>query len=130
MTMKLSEAIRLGSMMVPQAFRAEYSYNFRGKIIAACALGAAKLAIGVGEQDLGQQVYANWPWTMAIETKYSPENAEPSMVNIACLITQLNDLECWSREQIADWVEQYENERHVYDALPAPAAEEEAVTVG
>ena len=40
--MKLSEAIRLGAMMHPQAFRKTVVCDEYGKVVATCALGAAR----------------------------------------------------------------------------------------
>ena len=45
--MRLSEAIRLGAMMHPQAFYHEYAVDTHGKVISTCALGAAAQAVGM-----------------------------------------------------------------------------------
>jgi hypothetical protein len=107
--MRLSDAIRAGAKMGRQVRGQLFSSNG-----GSCAWGAAFTAVGLREQINSRPIPPNWreyydsldwgwvlnpepvPWTNAIK--------QPPCVTI----TNLNDLHCWTREQIADWVEQYE----------------------
>src|SRR2546422_9472524 len=64
--MRLSEAIQLGAMMTSQAFRT----LFKGD--AACALGAALLAVGVAPEQAGRSVRKRWPWAFAVPERRVP----------------------------------------------------------
>lgn len=97
--MRLSEAIRLGSMMKPQCFR---GFHRDG---GSCAIGAAADAIGISTD--------RWALRAAF-----PLLAEVNVVCPACgrnqmtlhvgMIPHLNDFHNWTRERIADWVETIE----------------------
>jgi len=59
--MSLSEAMRLGTMMTSQAFRAV----FRGD--GACAWGAALLAVGATPgRAVRLAALSRWPWAFAV----------------------------------------------------------------
>ena len=91
-----SEAIRLGSMVRPQA-----RFRFSGD--GSCAFGAALEAVGgIAEMD-------PWPWPELLwrEDKCPACGKAESVVNI---VMHLNDLHRWVRERIADWVEEREGE--------------------
>lgn len=102
--MRLSEAIRLGSMMKPQAFG-----NFYGpERESSCALGAAFDACGM--EVFGPDTKFDGPFGL--------EYFEDEYEIIACpvcgiaewpTIGHLNDFHRWTREAIADWVETIEN---------------------
>ena len=116
--LKLSEAIRLGSMETMQAIGAFYSKEAD----AACALGAALLAVGHlnrDGEDLNHydEVYACWP--EARRRGYGcPSCLHVTPLNpVAEIIIHLNDDHEWTRERIADWVATVEN------AIPAAAPE-------
>jgi hypothetical protein len=97
--MKLSEAIRLGAMLKPQGFGLG-SGNPRAE--ATCALGAAYEAA---------RVTGSWPSLLLVfpQLKHIEELACPVCRDKQDgLIAHLNDDHRWSREQIADWVEQIE----------------------
>lgn len=104
--MRLSEAIRLGSMLRPQ-IRNEYSTR-RG----SCAVGAACDALGIGELGIAA---AEMEWVKAFDVDASGRihhrlcpvcgDGRPNTVNA---ITHLNDDHKWTREQIADWVQTIE----------------------
>ena len=118
MTMKLSEAIRLGAMLAPQG---------RTRLLSAdgstCALGAALAAVGqlasVGNDPQGYDtIKAVWPWLGHQQAMF------PSGMTGRVLggIWQLNDTHGWTREQIADWVAQVEPAEPEAPALtPEPA---------
>jgi len=56
--MRLSEAIRLGAMLRPQACRTLLTDD------GACALGAALLAVGARPERIGA-AFNQWPWALA-----------------------------------------------------------------
>src|SRR5688572_4034977 len=102
--MKLSEAIRVGAKMKPQGFGGT---NIGGR---SCALGAALDAIGVDTKDGWFPVYDAWPIAGAwveYPGKCSYYARRRTLVGSACWL--LNDVDKWTREQIADWVEALEN---------------------
>jgi hypothetical protein len=93
--MRLSEAIRLGSMLKPQGFAIDYR--------TTCAIQAALEAIGkVGTPYAF--VMDHWPWVSREET--NPVSGE--VTRVWSIIRELNDDRGWTREQIADWVESLE----------------------
>jgi len=57
--MRLSEAIRLGAMLRPQACRTLLTDD------GACALGAALLAVGARPERIGA-AFNQWPWALAV----------------------------------------------------------------
>jgi hypothetical protein len=90
--MRLSEAIRLGSLLHPQC-RYSLKTEHNGNILATCAIGAACAAVGVWDST----VYDILPGL----SKYAPQ------------IMSLNDTHLWTREAIADWVEEQERDEPV-----------------
>ena len=123
--MKLSDAIRLGAMLKPQAF-GDYT-DGRG----TCAWGAANEAIGVAADDDGD---LTGPWLAlccadvscpSCGGRYgSIDPGGDGCPRVATLIAHLNDHHRWTREQIADWVATIEAQQE-----QATPAEVEAVTV-
>ena len=109
--MKLSEAIRLGSLTTHQTFGSVVSWNFDGHggahPVDTCALGAAAHAKGL----LGDffdplpidydRIHLSFP-TLDLLVK-DPFLGRTRRVNQ--IIIDLNDSHKWSREQIANWVE-------------------------
>lgn len=96
--MKLSEAIRLGAMLHPQAFGAMQFLNANHEIIGTCAMGAAMRA-GY-RPDVG-----------AIRIVSCPVHRHASCLidsNLYAMVTHLNDWHRWTREAIAGWVETIE----------------------
>jgi hypothetical protein len=93
--MRLSEAILLGAMMRPQAFRALFTDD------GACALGGALLAVGATGEPALRSVRNQWPWAFAVSAN-CPDCARSCPV--FGVITHLNDNHRWTREQIATWV--------------------------
>lgn len=98
MTMRLSEAIYLGSKLHKQAFRAYYNVNNKSEVTSTCAFGAAMVAVG----ELCHVGHATvlWPW-INNRVKCPHCGGERAAKNI---IMELNDSHRWSRERIADWV--------------------------
>ena len=114
MTMRLSTAIRLGSLLKPQEFGGE---GYHGR---SCALRAAAEAVGIVDDWGGVLDYAaiqqRWPWigtSLAIPTRSYCALAMDTIVF-------LNDEERWTREQIADWVQGQEEAHAPTMADPAP----------
>lgn len=110
--MQLSEAIRLGAMLRPQAFG---FYFEAGK---SCAFGAAAEASGTtsgawGRADL--QIRGQWPWVFTTRAR-CPACLEPH--HVRRIVAHLNNDHRWTRERIADWVESYER---CVQPEPAPA---------
>jgi hypothetical protein len=99
--MKLSEAIRLGSLLRPQGFR--YLFDNHGR---TCALGAALDAIRKLPDFLSDR-YIPEEWINFINY-HSQCPACPFVGNV---ITHLNDFHKWTRESIADWIESIESNR-------------------
>lgn len=91
--MKLSEAIRLGSLLTKPI------KNFFHSGDGACALGAAGFAIGQESYIGVERVY---PWLVTGDADC------PACPMIGCapetIVLHLNDMHEWSRERIADWV--------------------------
>ncbi len=120
--LRLSEAMRLGAMLAPQGFG-----TFRNRIGATCALGAVAEAIG-GIEHL-RLVYpildrrAEYP--VADKAFYGGSSLFDTIV-------QLNDVHCWTRERIADWIEaEFEKEPEAATpvAVKQHSIEEEPVAV-
>src|SRR5713101_2110816 len=88
--MRLSEAIRLGAMMTAQEFGAFVKDD------AACALGAALLA--VREPDLGLD---RWSWAFDLSDNCPCCGRYGDVIEI---IMELNDDHRWPRDQIGQWV--------------------------
>lgn len=99
MKIKLSDAIKLGSMLRPQGFGRTFTLS--GK---SCAVGAALESVGVlyNPEVRTAAVYSYWPW-IDIQSAMCPcdSNVHDSVEGI---IVRLNDVHLWSREEIASWV--------------------------
>jgi hypothetical protein len=111
--MKLSEAIRLGSMIRPQAFG--YIFSNSG----SCALGAVYEASGILAfdddvtllEETGQRLDQAFPLLKASVS--CPVAMRCFRNGVGETIVHLNDWHRWTREQIADWVEQIEQQQDV-----------------
>lgn len=90
---KLSQAIRLGATFRPQCVRASGTVGKNGELESTCALGAAMEAIGVSPLDT-----SILPLDALARFKLEPF--------VCGAIILRNDLLGWTREQIADWLEQ------------------------
>jgi hypothetical protein len=97
--MELSEAILLGTMIRPQAFRALFTDD------GACALGGALLAVGATGEPALESVRNLWPWVFTVSAD-CPGCGRPGPV--FGVITHLNDNHRWARGQIAGWVAEIE----------------------
>lgn len=119
--MKLSDAIRLGSMMKPQGF-----FSGVDSSGGSCAFGAALEAIGrqVGSMVLGVTHVEDWHDLFHGRTLASlPCGCDPSSLTnfVFGAVIHLNDQHQWTREAIADWVQTIEDAQPALQ--PAEAAE-------
>ncbi len=89
---ELAEAIRRGSLLLPQAFGRCFEKNGEGVNIGSCALGAA--------------IMGGFPVPNA-HLPSQPRGLCPSCVGTygSILVQHLNDDHGWERERIADWLE-------------------------
>lgn len=101
--MKLSEAIRLGAMLRPQAFYTAFDGH------GTCAWGSAFEANGyrpICRTDKWCPLWCNNPWKKLFEiSRQCPVCADRISSDA---IAHLNDTHKWTRECIADWVETIE----------------------
>jgi|SRR6185437_1076758 len=125
--MKLSEAIRKGASHHPQGFGKYFAYNEQGEL-CSCALGAAyddvlvELGRGAMHGALvpgnisntilshveGIYFYTAIPLPQPYPDQMWSDSRvyNPSSVRILSAVTILNDDYRWTREQIADYLEQ------------------------
>lgn len=102
MSLKLSEAIRLGAMLKPQGFGELYGTDDQGQV-TSCVVGAAFD---------GGYVTPPVEWELTHSTD-CPVGGKPlcyTMRRAALdeMLVHLNDSHRWTREQIAAWVETIE----------------------
>ena len=103
MKLRLSEAIRLGSMLRPQIF---------GQIsnaLGSCAFGAAKESIGDRTPEGFWDPERNFP-VVGLLPRECPVCGEVEKLRASIISEHLNDRHRWTRERIADWVESVERE--------------------
>ena len=133
--MRMSEAIRLGAMLGPQArgtlTRQHRKYGFFGPVVTEyCALGAAFAAVGAptvegtysesGPHSAGfrgnaikhkagdKYHYVDHPWVELTWQQHSCPACPSGTMEVYRLIPHLNDTHRWTREQIAYWLEAIE----------------------
>lgn len=121
--MRLSDAIRMGGLLHPQAFGANFDVTFDGAIQSTCAMFGAGLSSGHLAVPIGSlSVFTHaWPWPVLHETVQVPpairryyrdlvgdDNFWPSNQTVLEIIVSLNDDLRWTRDQIADWVAEQE----------------------
>lgn len=105
--MRLSEAIRLGAMLKPQAYGPPSGLvllKFEPRI---CALAAASLA--VGNESLN--VFLDGiRWPVLCRPVQCPVCGGVGVLwPLSLIVVELNDQHRWTRERIADWVETLES---------------------
>ena len=116
--MRLSDAIRLGAMLKPQAF-GDFTDG-----VGTCAFGAANEALG---RPADHEIVDEWAALCRAESCCPCCGQRPGSLvlddyelpNTAALIVHLNDDHVWTREAIADWVATIEAQHDV----PQPVAE-------
>lgn len=113
--MRMSDAMRLGAMLAGPVHGPVFSHD--GGPCRACAIGAVLLAV-LGEKEARKQVNDEscgyrvavrklWPWINSTTFQHpitSCNTASPIISTIVFLF----EVEGWSREQIADWLETVE----------------------
>lgn len=109
--MKLSEAIRLGAMATAPIHGPMFGLH-GGTICATCAIGAPIFALygedayAKSQHDatvVSELIYDHWPYMRLVE---HPERR--TRWTGAAAIINLFESCCWTREQIAAWVETIE----------------------
>jgi hypothetical protein len=111
--MRLSEAIRLGALIRPQAFG---SYFYDGR---SCALGAAMEAANdvdgrlASMEDFYQRVSIPFGELRACPAKrcHWGQHGLNDQYGADNLVVHLNDYHRWTRERIADYIETLETAR-------------------
>lgn len=103
MNLKLSEAIRLGSMMKPQAYT-------DAEIGASCALEAACEAIGLAACEW-VRLDSQYPILDRADIHCPLCSSTDDQEAFEEVVYHLNDDHKWSRERIADFVETIENQQ-------------------
>lgn len=109
MPLKLSEAIRLGAMLRPQAFGTYFSDG------GSCAIAAAMEALGIASYsrdhgtlfDSHRSLAKRYPMLSKLRV-VPPVDVNTDAPNVSNVIVRLNNDHYWTREQIADWIEQIE----------------------
>jgi len=115
--LKLSEAIRLGAMMKP---------HIRGRLydgVGTCALGAALDAIAANPDDGAAYMLSSFP--LLGRAAVHPITGD-RWVSLYGAIADLNDCHGWTRECIADWVEQIELQQAAETNQPATSEAQRA----
>jgi hypothetical protein len=103
--MRLSTAIREGAKLKPQAFGANYRDG------GTCAWGAALNYEGVMDAQGHVDIFRHSSFLDdSSRNKDCPECGKSVVETDLITIAHLNDHHRWSRQRIADWVEQIENE--------------------
>lgn len=98
--MRLSEAIRLGALLKPQAFEHLVIDTPLSELAGLCALAGAALAIGQSKLHY-TEFLARWPFTEETAPCPTCHGLEDTVL---AMIYHLNDYHRWTREEIADWV--------------------------
>ena len=114
--MKLSEAIRLGSLLKPQAYG---PFEDEG----SCALAASMEAIGLARTLFGGLPYKPLREAFPIlkEEIYLPSMSGLVVAgDVMGAIFVLNDTAHWTREKIADWVEELEKQAETAIVVDKP----------
>ena len=109
--MKLSEAIRLGSMMKPQAQGALVS-DSGGTCAIASALDATGRLCGYNDLTSAERrdVWIELGWNYGLDVQCPACGA----IYQYFAIVHLNDAHRWTRERIADWVEAVEAQQEAH----------------
>ena len=125
MTIPLSDAIRLGAMLLPQSAHyldEQWDGTTHGLPTGCCALGGAALATGFNrarDLDVLKFVYDRWGTTLSLRVPHPVSGCHGDTVHY--IINTLNSLYCyhWTRERIAEWVATIEKQETASDCLPA-----------
>lgn len=114
---QLSEAIRLGAMVVPQTHVGWTDGNtacaMMSAVVAIKGIGYARMMDALfGEDGYRDQIEAELQVMFPLAAKLAV-HPESRLVKdrVSSIIISLNDDRKWSREQIADWVETIEKQQ-------------------
>ncbi len=110
----LSQAIRLGAMLHPQTFGQMEMCDDATTIVATCALGAARVALGDAAYQRVLDCDSTITCCPCLDCQRRAREPEPFHL----LITHLNDFHRWTREAIADWIATLEAHETPQDAAP------------
>ena len=113
MTMKLSEAIRLGSTLSPQGMGMYEDGEGRRCALgsALAAIGESALSDGIDNISIDNLISIHWPHVDDLlydGISMCPDDCGATCSELGCLIVHLNDEHGWSREQIADYIAQFD----------------------
>lgn len=112
--MKLSEAMRLGATLKPQAFGriTRFLLHLDNAPLGTCALGSCLDAIGklplIGMVLPGELYPREWVDFLETTAACPVKGCQDDHECVSIVIVHLNDEHEWTREQIADWVETVE----------------------
>lgn len=132
--MKASEAMRLGAMVSGQAFGVLEDEGGN-----TCAMGAVRAAVGLPTRHLEYwhlvasqvELYQRFPILGTPAPALCPACSVPIVAdrNLGDLLVHLNNDDRWTRERIADLVQEYESrqEQRAAIAESSPVADEELV---
>ena len=125
--MRLSEAMRLGSMALPPVHGPVFDTK-DGEVCAGCAIGAALFAVrghaahaevldairsGAGSPAVWKTLIGRyWPWTIDVAVN-NPVTGHTAISIASAIIHLFESSHWWTREQIADWVETIEAQHGV-----------------
>lgn len=104
--MRLSEAIRLGSMLRPQGF--EDYFPGDGSCALGSALDSAFSVVPITNAGRALLLDVTWPWLTKPVPVECPDCGSFVYLFWHVVSTHLNDKHRWTRERIADWVETVE----------------------
>lgn len=123
-----SEAIRDGAKRRPQGFNFYFSEG------GSCAFGAAMEAIFEVRDETPGACVRLYPY---LDNRSGPcpacKKRANVYVSVSSMIFHLNDEHKWTREQIADFVEQYEESIGfvtISESVESPSLSKSQVTVG
>lgn len=111
----LAQAIRVGSLSTKQC-RLVYFEHLEDGSLAACVLGTAALAVGFNnstDESIIDILFRRFPELFdRRETPplLCPQCATRAGNTLKCMIQHLNDNHHWSREAIADYVEEVQKD--------------------
>lgn len=106
---KLSQAIRLGATFRPQGQGSLYRFNEELGTHVTCALGAAMEAVGLDPDPANSNVSDNYMELVRrfpILARSCLHPIREFCAHLDNIIPFLNDRDGWTREQIADWLEE------------------------
>jgi hypothetical protein len=109
--MKLSEAIREGAKLRPQAFHAFFIDGRSCALAAAIEVAAGRSLDEEGEDittlEVNRVIDEHFPLLWSEKNSHCPAcERDPGILRST--VEHLNDTHRWTREQIADWVEKVE----------------------